>query len=956
MAEPSITGSERVYLFGPFRLFPSRQLLMQGDRRVELGARAFELLNLMVQRSGEVVGRDELIAAAWPNVFVHDSNLKVNMWSLRRSLGDTQKQPTYIATVAGRGYRFVSSVQASTASVVDERPPTETAKMRGLPPPPDIVGRESDIADLVAVLRDRRHVTVVGTGGVGKTTVAVAAAQAFAEQCPDGVCFVDFSTIEDPALVSAAIAAALGLRGDPADALTAVIGYLEPRRLLVLLDNCEHVLPGVAAFTRAVAARESRSTLLATSREALDTPAEHVVWLGPLTCPDPGESLTLGEVMRFPAVDLFARRASEWAGYELVDADCAAVVQICRALDGLPLAIELAASKAGPIAIPDLLAMLDRHLSVPSRRSPGGTPRQETLLATIDWSFRLLSPNEATIFSLVSVFADAFELEDIAAIAAPAGLRPAHVTTGLGGLVAKSLLTAQVGGAGLRYRLLDSTQRYATRRRLEAGLDRPARRAHAERILALFEQSEAEWGWRDGDDWTQRYLGRIADVRAALAWAFGDGGDAALGVRLTVATIPLWFEKSLMSETQNRVEVALDHAERIGSDDLLKAKLAISRAWSMNYARVFVPEIEDIWLTAVALARRSGHLAFELQALAGLAIYLGRVGRIRHTIERLEEFRALCARHQDWSMAPEGERLLAWAKALTGDLTASLATLERLAAAYPRISKGSRMAGFQVDRYIGIRCYIPMLAWVNGRPDYGLAVARDAIDAAESTGHLVSQSNVLALAGCPVAFLNGDLEFLEHCTTRLRSILEIEMLANWIPMQRFYAAALDDLRGHTGAAVRMRSAIDELIRTRFVRGIGGFINILAEVLVREGRLDEASDAIAEAMRYEAQQGVLLRRPELMRIEAQILRQTGSPARAEKLFRDALEEAHATAALSYELRIATGLATHYLETGRSDEATGLLLPVYRRFTEGFSTRDLMAADDVLRRARRSLTTS
>ncbi len=149
-------------------------------------------------------------------------------------------------------------------------------------------------------------------------------------------------------------------------------------------------------------------------------------------------------------------------------------------------------------------------------------------------------------------------------------------------------------------------------RRHEAGLDAQARRSHARRILALFEQSEAEWGWRDSDDWTQSYLGRAADVQAALAWAFGGSGDAALGVRLTVATIPLWFETSLISQAQGRVEVALEHAETLRCDDLLKTKLAMSRAWSMMYGRTYVAEVETAWLTAIAFARRAGNLAMRV--------------------------------------------------------------------------------------------------------------------------------------------------------------------------------------------------------------------------------------------------------------------------------------------------------------------------------------------------------
>lgn len=941
---------EIAYSFGSFRLLPDRQLLVLDGAAVKLGGRAFELLHLLVQRSGELITKDELMTAAWPGIFVHESNLKVNIHSLRRSLGDTQKQPSYIATVARRGYRFVAPVQLGVADGAEAAGAApEAGGPGGLPPSRDVVARERETADLVALLRGRSQVTVVGPAGVGKTTVAVAAARLFEADCPDGVCFVDLATIDDPTLLPSALVAALGLRGDRGDALTAVVDHLRQRAMLLVLDNCEHVLPAATIFARKFDGSSGKSRLLATSREPLGVPSEKVMRVETLTCPPEGTPGTLDAVLRFSAVELFARRASESGEYQLADADCAAVAQICRSLDGLPLALELAAGKLERHTPQELVAMLDEHLGFPAARAGTLPARHETLLAAIDWSFGLLSPNEATIFCLVSVFANAFELEDVVAIAAVRDLGPFDVIAGLGALVAKSLLTAQVNGAGLRYRLLDSTRRYATRRRHEAGLDGPSRRAHAQRILALFEQSEAEWGWRDSDDWTQSYLGRAAEVHAALAWAFGDGGDALLGVRLTVASIPLWFETSLISQAQGRVELALAQAQTIRCDDLLTTKLAMSRAWSMMYARTYVAEVEAAWLAALAFARRAGTLTSELQALAGLAIYLMRIGRIADSIARLEEFRAICAHHQDWSLAPEGERLLAWAKAHTGELTESLATLEALATTYSRVGKGSRMAGFQVDRFIGIRCYIPHIAWLSGRPDHAAAIARDAIVAAESLGHLASESNVLAVAGCPVAYWNGDLDTLERYTVRLASILERETIGLWVPIQRFYAAALDDLRGDKAAIPRMRGAIDEIIDSRFVQRVAGCLGILAESFVREGRLGEASDAIAEAMGYEARLEERWCRSDLMRVEALVLDRAGEPARAERHLLSALEEAHAIKALSHELRIVSDLAARLIASDRAAEAIALLSPVYQRFSEGFATRDLRTAARLLQRA-------
>jgi DNA-binding winged helix-turn-helix (wHTH) protein len=219
------------FAFGPFRLFPCRQLLMLGEHPVKLGGRAFELLRLLVERAGQLVTKDELIAAAWPDTFVHDSNLKVNMHSLRRSLGDTQKRPAYIATIAGRGYRFVSTVQIAAEDTVDDGTPAEPQ----LSLPHEMAGREGEITRILADLREKLHVSMVRAGGVSKRTAAVAIPPALKAGRFDGVCFVDLSAIDDPMQFPATLIAALGIGGSLSDALTAVVDHLRCRQMLIVL-------------------------------------------------------------------------------------------------------------------------------------------------------------------------------------------------------------------------------------------------------------------------------------------------------------------------------------------------------------------------------------------------------------------------------------------------------------------------------------------------------------------------------------------------------------------------------------------------------------------------------------------------------------------------------------------------------------------------------------------------
>lgn len=939
----------RAFSFGRFKLIPARQLLLRDGIPVPLGARAIDLLTALVQRNGELVSKDELMAAAWPDVFVHESNLKVNMSSLRRSLGDTQKLPTYVATVAGRGYRFVAAVQTSSIEDSDQDLAEPYAQPSGLPTQGHVIGREGEIAAILSHVRSKRHVTVVGAGGIGKTTVAIEVAQSLRVDCPDGICFVDLSTIDSPTLVASTLAASLGIRGDPSDSVAAVLDYLRQRKMLVVLDNCEHVLPAAAIFARRFVSADGVSRLLATSREPLGTNSEHVFWLGTLEFGSARDPISVEETLRLPALDLFARRVSEWSGYQLIDSDCAAVAQICRSLDGLPLAIELAAAKLENRKPQELLELMGEHLSFRKQRNHVVPARQETLLATIDWSYGLLSQDEATIFRLVSVFAGAFELEDVVALAAAAGLSPMSVTVGLGGLVAKSLVTAQVSGSGLRYRLLDSTRHYALQRLLADPIEARVRLCHAQRMLAVFEQSEGDWDWRETEDWITRYRGRLSDLRAALSWSFGEGGRPELGVRLTVAAIPLWFETSLVSEARQSVEFALQIGETFPCDDLLKAKLACARAWNLAYSRKVLPDLRDAWLIAIELAKRSENVGQLLQAVLGLSLCLLETGSIRQAIGSFEELSDLSQRHKDWSVMPEVERAMALARTYTGHLTEGRQVLDRLAATYARPDRRSRMAGFQVDRYIGVRCHLPFVAWLNGHPDYAAATARDAVEAAESLGHRVSQSNAIAMAALPVSLWNGDVSSLDRYAAQLKSIVEIENIAIWIPDQQFYAAALRDLLGHDDAVSKLRVAIEAVIDCCLCSRIAMKFGILADALARRGRLDEASDAIAEAFRHQERQGERWCRSELQRVEASIFYRAGERSRAEQALESALGEARAVEAKSFELRIATDLAAHFVEADRREDAVRILQPTYRSFSQGFATSDLVAAGKLLHRA-------
>jgi DNA-binding winged helix-turn-helix (wHTH) protein len=399
--QPTVAAEPREIGFDCYRLRPRQRLLLKGEEPIRLGSRALDLLIALLARPGETVSKRELMAMVWPDTFVNAGNLKVHISALRRVLGDGEAGRRYIATVAGRGYCFVAPVALSVEEEPQPEPAGAVERRHNVPAlPAPLVGRNDAICRITDKVSHHRLLSLVGPGGVGKTSVAVAAATGLITESVDGVGFVDLAAISDPRLVSEAVAAAVGLDISDIGPSSSLMWSLSDQRLLLVLDNCEHVIDAVAALAFRVLRAAPGVHILATSREPLRISGEYVYRLPPLEQPMISICLDAQDALAFPAVRLFAERAASTIGeFELQDTEVSIVIDICRKLDGLPLAIEFAAAAVGTFGVRALAARLHDTLPLPMQQCPVVSTRHRSLRASLDWSYGLLAPGEQAALS-----------------------------------------------------------------------------------------------------------------------------------------------------------------------------------------------------------------------------------------------------------------------------------------------------------------------------------------------------------------------------------------------------------------------------------------------------------------------------------------------------------------------------------------------------------------------------
>ncbi len=557
--------------FGAWEIRPGERTILFDGKRVLLKGRAFDLLVALMDRRDRVVPRAELYEAVWGQRVVEDGNLDVQVHAIRKLLG---KQA--LVTVPGRGYRF--ALGSSDPSAVVMGPGTSDSTGEIPPLPAGLFGRDDDLITLDGLLAEHRLITVVGAGGIGKTTLAVAAAHRRRPMLRDSVAWVDASPIRDAILLLQAAARAFDLAyAGSIVSLAAFAKALESTRALLVIDNAEHLVEAVAQLTSELILRAPRIKILVTSQAALRLPGEQVFRLAPLSVPD--RNASFAEAERHGAVQLFseAARAVDHR-FKLDERSIVYVVSLCRRLDGLPLAIKLAAARVPFLGVRGLESRLSNRFALIGGGYRNAPTRQQTLRAALDWSYSLLSPDEKIVLHRLAVFVGTFDLDFAVAVVQCERLDKEQIVEGLASLVERSIAVASDSDP-VRYRLLESTREYADQK-LAAGPDasvvqRRHARAAAELISRLDEQS-----WRNSEEkLLQTFVDEIDSIRTALEWSIDH--DHGTAVELMGASIHFFTMISLILEVSRyctRIDPLVDDV----SSDSDVARYWMRRSQSMG--------------------------------------------------------------------------------------------------------------------------------------------------------------------------------------------------------------------------------------------------------------------------------------------------------------------------------------------------------------------------------------
>jgi predicted ATPase/DNA-binding winged helix-turn-helix (wHTH) protein len=942
---------ERNLQFGSFELSSRERVLRRDGVVLPLGSRALDILIYLAERPGEVIAKQELMDHVWPDVTVEDGSIRVHVAAIRKALADGQFGSRYIATIKGRGYSFVGTVVPLAVGTENR---SSNFRHRGRLPlrPIMMVGRGIVVSEVIEKLRNERFVTLLGPGGIGKTTIALAVGRAAAEEFGGKVYFVDLESLTDPRHVAGAVATALGLELKSRDPGPELVDLVRSQKLLVILDSCEHVIEAVASLAEQMYQEAEQIHLLATSRELLKVEGEHCCRVLPLDFPPDGSEQTANAVLRYPAVQLFARRVAARAGsVVLTDEEAPFVAEMCRKLDGIPLAIELAAGQVAALGLKNTVARLVSRLELLRLSRRTAVPRHRTLKATLDWSYNLLSDAERIALRRIAPFVGHFTLEGARYVAGELGAGVGEIFDAIAGLVEKSLIATRTDETEAQYRLLDTTRAYALEKLEEHAEVDVVLRRHAEYVAGYLESQRAELvALLKAESGAvhpspSSYLGNI---RAALEWSFGPNGDDEIATRLAATTAQLFLERSLLTECRVWTERAIARLGDQHKNSRREMEIYGSLSLALMHSEGSSERVREAFSRALDVAAILRDFAYELRLLSGLFMYYRWNIDINAALDIASRSKEVALRTGDPDDMALAESMLGAAHHLAGNHLVALKHFESglsHSVSGLRFRAGQHLFHHSSLLLVGMaRCLL-----YRGLLDQSLEYAERAIEEGEKSEHPATLCRSLSLV-LPVYLALADSLRSEQYIAQLTELAAAYSL-------KPYRAVATGLRGQllllqndlrkgipllTKALEELHAHHHEMLNMDFVCDLGAG-------LIATGEHQKALTLIVDAIDVQHRGGKFLYMPALFRMKGLILasRSAEDYFEAEQSLLSAIDWAKRQSAALFELKAATDLAELLLRQGRVAEAYKHLSAALDRTPAGIVSPDRARALQILK---------
>jgi predicted ATPase/DNA-binding winged helix-turn-helix (wHTH) protein len=905
--------------FGPFELSSDRRELRRDGVVLSLGSRALEILIYLAERPGEVIAKKELIDHVWPDVTVEEGSLRVHVAAIRKALGDGKFGDRYIANIQGRGYSFVGTVAGASDGAADTAPRPYHGALPARPL--RMVGREPVLREVMDNLRAKRFVTLLGAGGIGKTTLAVAVGHAIAEEFGGEVYFVDLGSLTDPDHVVRAIGTSLRLVLKSKEASLELVDLIRSRKLLIILDNCEHVIEAVASIAEQLFQRAEQVHLLTTSRESLRVEGEHCCRIFPLDSPPADSEQAADVVLRYPAVQLFVERVMARGGnFVLNDDEAPFVADMCRRLEGVPLAIELAAGPVAALGLRSTAARLASRLELLKLGHRTAVPRHQTLKATLDWSYDLLSGMERVVFRRIARFVENFSLEGARHVASEQGSDDGEICDAIAGLVEKSLVCTQLDDGQPQYRLLDTTRAYALEKLKEHAEFDPISLRHAEYFVQQLESQREVQSSLPRAARVSTYSRQLNNVRSALEWSFGPNGNDEIATRLAAASMQLFMELSLLIECQFWAEQAIARLGDHHKSSRREMEIWGSLPLALMHTEGSDPRVRSAFSRALDVAVNQQDLVYELRLLSGLFMYSRWTTDIHAALDIASRSKKVALKTQDPDDLALAESMLGAANHLAGNHPVAQKHFE---AGLSHSASGSRFrAGHHMFHHTSLLLVgLARSLLYRGLLDQSLDHARLAIAEGERSGHSATLCRSLSLI-IPVYLALEDWQRSEQYIEQLTVLSAAHSL-------KPYCAVATGLRGRwlllqeniRGGVPLLKRALEELEAQRHEMLNMDFVCDLGAGLAALGQHEEALTLVVNALDLQKRGGKFLYLPALLRVQGLILasRSAEDYPEAERSLLSSIEWARRQSATLFELKSAIDLAELLMSQKRMPEA-------------------------------------